>query len=105
MRRAILIAMALCCLSQQARAFRAFIGGNELYEWCKVRQSTPICDTYVLGVLDARINDRIFCLSEGVDSRELTDLVTVFLSEHPDERRHTAASLVLLALKEKFPCN
>lgn len=105
----VLAAGFLCPASGFAQEFTAFVTGNRLLEiWAPAPQ--PTCYAYVEGVADdvqATFNTlhmQLFCLPEGVTSRQLVDIATNYLRDHPEQRHHVAAATVVLALADKFPC-
>jgi hypothetical protein len=44
------------------------------------------------------------CVPPSVVNDQAVDVVTNFLRAHPEDRHHSAVSLVLQALAEAFPC-
>ena len=113
LRALVLAAGVLCPASGSAQdQFPAFITGNRLLEVCTPVQ-TPSCYAYVEGVVDAlqstfgalRIQQHaLFCLPQGVTSRQLVDIATNYLSDHPERRHYVASAQVGLALANAFPC-
>jgi hypothetical protein len=107
MRRAILVAVALCCFVVGG-ADAYFENGNSLYGHCqKPRISVfgALCGGYVSGVLDALENLGASCVPGEATREQVTDVVTLYLRDHPEKRHLSASELVTAALKEKFPCN
>ena len=102
MRRAILVAVGLCCLSQAAAA--GTYDGNLLHQACEGKSDTPLCDGYMLGIVDVLLKGRVFCPPPDVTPRQFIDIGKDYLRDHPERRHYAAASLVISALKEKFPC-
>jgi hypothetical protein len=87
----------------------AFLSGKDLHELCKGGDVS--CTTYVMGVLDAMnmMESRsgggsAFCAPE-ITSDEVTDVVTKHLRRHPARWDSPAATLVIQALVEEFPCD
>ena len=105
MRRAILIAVALFCFIQQALAADAIVNGNKLNELCESSQESAVCLGYIIGAADAHVNDGSFCAPNDTIGGQMEDIVKRYLRVHPERRHFSAASLVVSALKEKFPCN
>ena len=101
MRRAILVALGLCCLSQAAGTY----DGNLLHQACEGKSHTPLCDGYMLGIVDVLRKGRVFCPPPDVTPRQFIDIGKGYLRDHPERRHYAAASLVISALKQKFPCN
>jgi hypothetical protein len=112
---AMLVAVALV-MGGTAAAQTSFTDGNELFENCKGADDPQdrdrnskwgVCVGYIEGAADALIGSS-FCLPggpSGVTVRQITDVVKLYLHDHPEQRHYDAASLVTTALKEKFPCN
>ena len=95
-----------------AEEFPSFVSGNRLLETCAPVQ-TPTCHAYVDGVVDALQSTfsavhmqqhALFCLPQGVTTRQLTDIATNYLRDHPEQRHTLAAANVALALANAFPC-
>ena len=89
-----------------------FCFSNRLLETCAPVQ-TPTCYTYVEGVIDAlqstfsalRMQQHaLFCLPQGVISRQLVDIAINYLRDHPEQRHNVASANVALALANAFPC-
>ena len=92
---------------------KMFVSGNELYSYCQSASSVDqgICTGYIGGVVDSQITvltalklHNPVCGPQNVTTGEMKDIVLRSLREHPEERHYTAASLVLGALAEAFPC-
>ena len=76
--------------------------GNRLIETCE--SNLPLCEGYILGLVDARYTEGTFCLGPDVETAQIVDTVTRYLDERP-ELGHVAASAVVVdALADKFPC-
>jgi Rap1a immunity proteins len=132
-RCAMFVAVALSCLlaGGQTRALTAggptrALTGNQLWEACDASRyirddpRAIACVYYILGASEvyktfldpsserppALANlPKLICLSPDVVGEQLTDAVTLYLHDHPEERHLAAVELVASALKEKFPCN
>jgi hypothetical protein len=87
-------------------AFAQFWDGNELYEDCTAQSATDwgVCHGYVIGLADARIIDGTICVPNGVEVRQVVDIVVQYLREHPESRHIAAERLAEGALKRAFPC-
>ena len=97
---------------------RKYINGNQLSQYCSGNEIDPevplkraLCQTYVLGVVDAHesmailgIVKRQFCLPEGTLNAKLTNIAMKYLQGNPEKLKMTAAFLVLVSLKDAFPC-
>jgi hypothetical protein len=112
--RALVVAAGFLCpasgLAQDL--FPAFITGNRLLEICAPVQ-TPSCYAYINGAVDAfqstfsalRMGQHaLFCLPQGVTSRQLADISTNHLRDHPEQRHTVASAQIALALANAFPC-
>jgi len=45
-----------------------------------------------------------FCIPKNIIAKQLVDIVTQYLKEHPADRHYTAASEVYVAITNAFPC-
>jgi hypothetical protein len=61
-----------------------------------------------MGVADAMQEDTVWgrraCLPEVSVAGQARDVAVRYLTDHPESRHYTAASLVAEALEEAFPC-
>jgi hypothetical protein len=57
---------------------------------------------YVMGIADS--HSGVLCIQPGVNFGQLIDIVTQYLETHPAERHWSAATLVLTAIAQQFPC-
>ena len=120
MRRAMLVAVALLsCLAVGGEAdAEGFFSGNELWDECRNPDKLVFCYGYIIGVTDALGMEQIvlkevfhytekplFCFGTGVRAEQAVDVVTAYLRDHPESRNLSPPTLVMDALKEKFPCN
>jgi Ssp1 endopeptidase immunity protein Rap1a len=70
-----------------------------------------LCTSYVLGagetfqVLQVAKQVRFYCIPDKVQNGQAIDVVKLYLRDHPETRQYSAPTLIMLALKEKFPCN
>jgi hypothetical protein len=92
--------------------FLGFVTGNRLLEICTPAQQ-PTCYAYVEGVADDAQStfsalhmgrNALFCLPQGVTSRQLVDIATNYLRDHPETRHNVASANVVLAFANAFPC-
>jgi hypothetical protein len=131
MRRAILVAVALCCVggvtakADPVGPYFSITDGNKLFSACEgygtqgtlspdeIRRFAS-CEAYVVGVADSlamfkanlsTLGDVKYCPPEGADSHQLTSVAINYLRDHPEKRHLAAASLVANALAKGFPCN
>jgi hypothetical protein len=108
-RRTLIVALALSNLAVGGTAAGDFVDGNKLLQHCNEPYGTysgGFCDGYISGVGSA-FNEMqgFYCFPGGVKAGQVIDLVKLYLTEHPEKRNYGASSLVIAALKEKFPCN
>ena len=112
--RALVLAAGILCpaFGSAQYLFPAYVSANRLLEICTPVQS-PSCYAYVEGVVDAlqstfsalRMQQRaLFCLPQGVTSRQLVDMAINYLRDHPEKRHNVASANVALALANAFPC-
>lgn len=107
-----------------APAQASFETGNELYQKCKPDRadySGGFCLGYLSAVVDTHFetvflvyianSDRkdvrtrtSYCLRDQVTLGQVRDVVNQYLEKNPAERDKEAASLVIKALAEAFPC-
>jgi hypothetical protein len=113
MRRAILVAVGLSCLTVGG-AKADFVSGNELWNACQ--ETDPVksifCISYILGAAETF---RVLQLTETiqplhyvppkVENGQVIDVVKVFLRDHPEKRQYSSPTLIMLALRGKFPCD
>jgi hypothetical protein len=108
------VAVALLTGSAAAeeKQVNGFLDGNDLLTWCS-ESRTARCGAYDLGVADAMELSRTdggnlagfrASIPPPVTSKQVEDIVTQFLREHPESRHLSAAGLVAKALAEAFPC-
>lgn len=114
-RYAIAVAAILSCLLvREAKA--DFTSGNQLWDACAAdEQKEPVkaifCTTYILGagetfqVLQVANQVRFYCVPPKVENGQVIDVVKLYLRDHPESRQYSSPTLIMLALKEKFPCN
>jgi len=90
--------------------------GNLLYE--KLTSSNAFAKGYAAGYVAAIVDDRQLAqnmgeLSEGglrvcvpneATVRQIIDVVKKYLENNPENRHYGAASSVVLALRQAFPC-
>ena len=106
-------AILSCLLVGEAKA--DFTSGNELWNACGAdEQKEPVkaifCTSYIIGagetfqVLQAANRLSYYCIPDKVTNGQAVDVVKLYLRDHPETRKYHAPTLVMLALKEKFPC-
>jgi hypothetical protein len=104
---AALLAAAPAPVSAQGPPMRA--SGRMLNGLCDASRDS--CLAYVAGAVDAFVatqwvsGARIpFCLPAGVTNEQLTQATVRFLRFHPGELDANGATLVVLALRDAYPC-
>jgi Rap1a immunity proteins len=110
MRQAIYAAAAALLLAGEARS--DMMTGNELYDFCTVGEG-GFCVGYITGVAEAlrgaqelreaSMGGRTFCVPRKVSRRQLADIVTTYLRDHPAEP--LAMISVHVVLVQNFPCS
>ena len=114
-RYAVAVAAILSCLLVGA-AKADFTSGNFLWDACQAdEQKDParsiFCTSYILGAgetfqaLQVAKQIRYYCVPDKVENGQVIDVVKLYLRDHPENRQYSAPTLVMIALKEKFPCN
>ena len=84
-----------------------------LRDRCKSAQSADItyCFAYVAGAYDtvrayeSWLNLREFCVPAGTSQSELRDAFVSYVDQNPGYIAGEAASVVVVALKSKYPCS
>jgi len=112
-----MFAVAALMVSFPSPSIAAFKSGNQLVDDCTADprssthfQSDAYCIGFVVGVVDdeTMIGDilkrPIICLRPSVTAGQLRDVVIAYLQRHPEKRDYTAASLVMSAVLDAFPC-
>lgn len=109
--RAMLLALAFCCVFESktdAQTWAGFVDGNELHKYCRQSPGAArtFCLGYVSGVVSALRGETYFCIpSQSARIDHLADIVEKYLREHPDEAQQSAAEIVKTALGQEFPCS
>lgn len=107
--------LALICLSTPAAAqdsgLAFFQTGNDLHADCS--SITPsdrrFCEGYAMGAFDGMVaatdlnGITIISPPKKVTGRQVTDIVTQYLREHPEHRHFPAGALVYIAIREVWP--
>jgi hypothetical protein len=89
-----------------------YFTGNSLFESICSGRDRPSCAVFAAGVYDgdsmARAQDQtrqVACPSPGATPYQLGDTVTKWLTDHPEKRDNAASFVVMVALREAFPCS
>ena len=101
-----LAATVMACSVTTSFGGTAFETGNSLL---KRLSGDPFVDrtfalAYIAGVADHADVTREVCAQPGVQANQLKEIVLKYLKNHPENRHHPAAELVVNALKGAFPC-
>ena len=91
-------------LAMSTEAPGSFADGNRLHGYANSDDPVQlsIFFGYVTGVVDAHWG--ALCIPKDASSAQIKDMVKVYLEDHPEERHHTADSIVINAINEAFPC-
>jgi hypothetical protein len=114
-RYAIAVAAILSCLLVR-EAEAGFTSGNDLWDACQADETkdpmrATFCTAYIVGAgetfqaLHVANQATYYCIPDNVQNGQAIDVVKLYLRDHPETRQYSAPTLVMLALKEKFPCN
>ena len=97
-----LISLLLVCTTAQAQ----YQSGNELYSDLIGRTDAEqmFALGYVVGVVDAYIQKEV-CVPQNVTQGQLAEVVTLFLASRPQIRHQPADVLVVLAVRQHWPCS
>lgn len=109
----IVITLCMVSFSGSAAGARYFgaLDGNRLLSMCD--ESASFCVGYIFGVMDAFGMGRAsgqwatevdYCAPEQPSGRQVEDIVTAYLEGIPKTRHQHAATLVVYALADAWPC-
>lgn len=82
--------------------------GNELKEWADQGEKYPkswftgLFEGYVLGV--AETTSTKLCKPKGVTNKQICEVVTKYLKDHPEKLHLHAGRLVIDAIQTTWPC-
>ncbi len=62
------------------------------------------CTGYIWGVADVLEASKLYCPTEDSTNGEIVDIVTKYLTDHPETRDRYALRSVMAALSTAFPC-
>lgn len=102
--------MAGAARAAEGNALRWF-DGNLLWGFCKSDPPSLICSGYVIGVADAMVHGQEgvggwhACYRANQTPGQLTDVVKLWLQNHPEKRDYEGSGLVAEALAQAFPCS
>jgi hypothetical protein len=88
--------------------------GNDLLRHCQDDEtnyfSSGMCLGYVSGAIDALLANMYaqktcwFELPGESTNKQLVDVTVKYLTDHPEQRQYLASVLVMVAMREAFPC-
>src|SRR5690606_24161423 len=97
-----IISVALIAFT--ANGYAGYLDGNRLYEACSSEKGDEFyymnaseCRGYVTGVADT-LDGFSFCIPDQVTRGQNADIVTKFLSEHPEDRHRDGHAITAKAL-------
>jgi hypothetical protein len=61
--------------------------------------------SYVTGVYDGLEGFNVFCSPNNTSTRQITNIVILYLENHPEQWDWPANEIIAAALKEAFPCS
>lgn len=116
-RRLLTLVLPALIFSSSSYAMKIFISGNNLYPFAQAyhRYDTDPNNypqdlatysyflAYVTGVADTLASAGTVCTPASATPGQLSDIVYMYLSQHPDERQYTATSTIGAALLTAFP--
>ena len=115
MRVFLLVSIVICGLASPTIA--GWLDGNELHGNCEVEApfDQGICLGYIAGAASMLVDLQTagvvrpltspICVPQAeVQAGQITDVVKKYLREHPENRHFGGAVLVIMALREAFPC-
>ncbi len=95
------------------------VNGHDLLKQCERLGSgleqnyyAGTCAGYIVGVIDSHngvvsadlMPEPHFCVPSKVDRAQLVDQVVSYVEEHPEQHDFGAATLVWIALVQRYPC-
>ncbi len=98
--------------AQSSRPSLGFISAASLRDRCEAAQSGLVtyCFAYIAGVHDTVrayetwLRFREFCPPVGSSQADMRRAFVTYLKAHPDAASGEAASVIVLAFKDQFPC-
>ena len=94
--------------SSQHTQAGVFLSGNTLYGY--INGSNPYDQNdalgFISGIADAEttLDKQRFCMPDQVSRGQAKDIVTNYLSAHPELRHYSAAYLAVTSFIAAFPC-
>ena len=87
--------------------------GNEALAMCRPSADSSdqlVCAAWVNGAQEGMVtmqivtNQRFFCFPTGSTVGQYIDVFVAYLQAHPADRHNPSGALLLIALREAFPC-
>jgi len=121
----LVVLFALGCSQASAKSSLYVFTGKDIYGSCihalngldKTGEYDDhrfgVCAGYIAGIVDFHtvattvesLPDDMFCLPPDVSTAQVIRDVTQYLEENPEKHHDQAAYLVILALREAYPCD
>jgi Rap1a immunity proteins len=95
-----------------------FMNGNELWSFCSSDPKTKVgliaygnCIGYILGVVDGSRTIPLLegghpsiCYPKEISESQVVDVTKTFLKDNPSKRHLSASFLIMVAMKQAWPC-
>ncbi len=114
----------LMCSVASAKSTNYVFSGKDIYESCSHAVTGldkrgeyddhrfGVCAGYIAGIVDFHtvattvesLPSDMFCLPKNISTAKVIRDVTQYLEDNPEKHHDLAAYLVLLALREAYPC-
>jgi hypothetical protein len=113
MRALLLLSPLLLAVAPPFQAPTGFLNAGELQDKCSSNAPGPAsyCYAYITGVFDtmrayeAWLNLREFCVPDKTAQGDLRRAFLAYLAVNPGVTKGEAASVVAVALKQRYPCD
>ena len=83
---------------------------NQCTNWMPRTREEHDRAAYCIGYLDATItmillaNGQSFCLPTGITPQDVIQATVAFMQDHPDRKQDLFASVMVVAVRTKWPC-
>lgn len=91
--------------------FTKFLSGSNLISNCESEHHQARCILYLQGVIDSFSTiyilngmQNILCFPDNIEAIQLKKVFLKWANNHPEKLHNIAASLVINAFSEAFPC-
>lgn len=89
------------------------LSGNELLNACKDKNLSPFCLGYTMAAVDAislaqaagKMSMAPVCTPSNATSGQVRDVVEKYIYQNPESRHMSAVVLVVLAIRDSWPCS